>query len=389
MKADKSIKSLAPGRENKPHIGIYGRTNSGKSSLLNFITGADTAIVAPQRGTTTDAVRKSYEIIGFAPVIFIDTAGVDDTSELGTKRVARTLETVGQIDLALIVFQDLGECEEELAALFDRHEIPFIPVHNGASGPGAVAGGSKVIEVDAAGTDDGQREALLEEIKRQLPENSYALPSMFGTRVGAGDVVLLVCPIDSEAPAGRLILPQVQAIRELLDLHAIPVVIQPEQIPAVLDRGAAPKLVVTDSQVFPEVSRALPNGMELTSFSILLAEAKGDIALYTEGLKKIDALQDGDRILIAESCTHQVSCEDIGRVKIPRWLEKYTGKRLQFTVVSGLSPLPADIASYALMVQCGGCMVTRNQVRRRIRAAAEAGVPVTNYGMLIRKVAQE
>ena len=209
---------------------------------------------------------------------------------------------------------------------------------------------------------------------------------MFGNRVKAGDTVLLVCPIDSEAPAGRMILPQVQAIRELLDRHAAALVVQPGEIAAVLATGVRPALVVTDSQIFPEVRAAVPQDMELTSFSVLLAAAKGDYDLYLAGLDAVDRLKDGDRVLIAESCTHQVSCEDIGRVKIPRWLEEYTGRSLRFDAVSGLAPLPADLSSYALMVQCGACMVTRSQLRNRLRQAAEAGVPVTNYGMLIRKI---
>lgn len=381
----------APGRENKPHIGIFGRCNSGKSSLLNFITAADTAIVSPESGTTTDVVRKSYEILGFAPVVFIDTAGVDDRSSLAEKRVARTMETVWQIDLALLVYTSWGDAERELAARFDSAAVPWIAVRNrfggGRSEP-SVDEPEAVVEVDASGGDDRQRAALLDEIKRRLPEKSYKTPAMFEGRVAEGDKVLLVCPIDSEAPAGRLILPQVQAIRELLDRHAVPVVVQPGQIGRVMADGDAPKLVVTDSQIFPEVRAVVPAQIEVTSFSILLAAAKGDYELYVKGLEKVDSLHDGDRVLIAESCSHQVSCDDIGRVKIPAWLEKCTGRRLEFTVVSGLAPLPDDLGSYALMVQCGGCMVTRSQLHNRIRRAAAEGVSVTNYGMLIRKIRQ-
>lgn len=376
------------GRENKPHIGIFGRCNSGKSSLLNFVTGADTAIVSPERGTTTDVVRKSYEILGFAPVIFIDTAGVDDCSPLAEKRIARTMETIGQIDLALLVFAEWGDEERGLAERFERAAVPYIPVHNRfGSKERAAQAPDSAIEVDAAGGDEGQRDALLAEIKRRLPEKSYKAPSMFEGRVETGDKVLLVCPIDSEAPAGRLILPQVQAIRELLDRHAVPIVVQPQEIGGVLGSGITPVLVVVDSQVFAEVRKEVPESIDVTTFSILLAAAKGDYELYLKGLAKVDELQDGDRVLIAESCSHQVSCDDIGRVKIPAWLQAYTGKKLEFTVVSGLSPLPADLASYALVVQCGGCMVTRSQLHNRIRAAADAGVAITNYGMLIRKVA--
>lgn len=376
------------GRENKPHIGIFGRCNSGKSSLLNFIVEADTAIVSPESGTTTDVVRKSYEILGFAPVVFIDTAGIDDTSELGRKRIARTVEAMRQIDLALLVYREWGRPEERLLTQLRETGVAVVIVHNSsaAATDATAINGNRIVVVNAAGGDQRQRDALIDEIKRRLPENSYTAPSMFGNRVKTGDAVLLVCPIDSEAPAGRMILPQVQAIRELLDRHAIPVVVQPQEIAGVFATGLRPALAVTDSQVFPEVRAAVPQHVELTSFSILLAAAKGDHDLYLAGLDKADSLKDGDRILIAESCTHQVSCEDIGRVKIPRWLEEYTGRKLHFDTVSGLAPLPSDLSRYALMIQCGACMVTRSQLHNRLRQATEAGVPVTNYGMLIRKI---
>lgn len=375
-----------PGRENKPHIGIFGRCNAGKSSLLNFIVGAPAAIVSPESGTTTDVVRKSYEILGFAPVIFIDTAGIDDCSELGQKRIARTVEAMHQIDLALLVYREWGKPEGRLLKQLCDAGVPVVVVHNGIADGEAEINGDRVITVNALSDDQRQRDALLDEIKRRLPERSYTAPSMFGSRVKAGDMVLLVCPIDGEAPAGRMILPQVQAIRELLDRHAAAVVVQSEEIAGVFEAGLRPALVVTDSQIFPEVRAAVPQEFELTSFSVLLAAAKGDYDLYLAGLDAVDKLKDGDRILIAESCTHQVSCEDIGRVKIPRWLEEYTGRKLCFDTVSGLAPLPADLWGYALMVQCGACMATRSQLHNRLRQAVEAGVPVTNYGMLIRKI---
>jgi [FeFe] hydrogenase H-cluster maturation GTPase HydF len=380
------MENNSSGRENKPHIGIFGRCNAGKSSLLNFIVGSDAAIVSQESGTTTDVVRKSYEILGFAPVVFIDTAGIDDCSELGQKRIARTVETMRQIDLALLVYREWGKPEERLLTQLRGVGVPVAVVYNGAATDATEINGDKVVTVDAAGDDPQQRNALLDEIKRRLPENSYTPPSMFGSSVKTGDVVLLVCPIDGEAPAGRMILPQVQAIRELLDKHAVAIVVQPEEIAGILATGVSPALVVTDSQIFPEVRAVVPNHIELTSFSVLLAAAKGDYNLYLAGLDAVDSLMDGDRILIAESCTHQVSCDDIGRVKIPHWIEEYTGRKLHFDTVSGLAPLPSDISSYALMVQCGACMVTRSQLHNRLRQATRAGVAVTNYGMLIRKI---
>ena len=383
------------GNENKPHIGIYGRCNSGKSSLLNFITDAPVSIVSPQSGTTTDPVRRSFEIIGLAPVVWIDTAGTDDVSELGEKRIRKTYDTMASIDLALLVFREWGDPERALAERFSEMKIPVVPVFNVSGTDGLspdvreeierMTGGNPV-RLRADGREPVCRDALLNRIARTLPEKSWRVPALFDGRVTADDTVLLVCPIDTEAPAGRLILPQVQAIRDLLDHRCLAVVVGPEQIGTFFRLGIRPKLVVTDSQVFPEVSAQVPPGIEVTSFSILLAAAKGDLDAYRAGLSKVDALNGDDRILIVESCMHQIGCEDIGRVKIPRWLETYAGVKLRFDFVSGPAPLPADLSSYALVVQCGGCMATRSRIANRIRTAAAAGVPVTNYGMLIRKI---
>jgi small GTP-binding protein len=346
----------------RAHIAIFGRCNAGKSTLLNLLTGAPVAVVSPQAGTTTDLVRKNSEVLGVGPVTFIDTAGWDDTSTLGPQRIARTREAMQQADLALLVFREWGAPEEELLSELSKVGLPVVTVYN---------------------ETDNDPARIFEAIKNALPQREK--PSMFGGSVGAGDTVLLVAPVDGAAPEGRLILPQVQAIRELLDSQAVTVVVQPEQLAGAL-KTITPKLIVTDSQVLREVRATAPEDMEITTFSILLAAAKGDRVLYEQGLAAADTLKDGDRVLIAESCTHQTSCDDIGRVKIPRWLEEYTGARLEFTVLPGLAPLPDDLADYALAVQCGGCMVTRTQLLRRIRTIAAAGVPVTNYGMLINKI---
>lgn len=355
---------------------------------MNFLTGTDAAIVSPERGTTTDVVRKSYEISGFAPVIFIDTAGVDDDSPLALKRLERTYGTIYQIDLAVVVFTEWGEHEKELALRLREAAVPYIPVFNAVVGCPVKDGGlpAGTVTVDLLAGGEGKRTELFEGIKKHLPESSYERPSMFSGRVNKGDTVLLVCPIDSGSPAGRLILPQVQALRELLGRHAVAMVVQPDEVADVYRKGIVPDLVVADSQVYRQVRKLVPQNTEVTSFSILLAAAKGDYGLYLKGLEAVDTLKDGDRVLIAENCSHQVSCDDIGRVKIPVWLEEYTGKKIEFTVVPGLSPLPEDLPSYALMLQCGGCMVTRSQLQNRIRKAASAGVPVTNYGMLIKKI---
>lgn len=350
------------------HIAILGRCNAGKSSLLNLLTGAPTALVSPQAGTTTDPVRKNGEVLGIGPVTFIDTAGWDDGSVLGPQRVAGTREAIRQADIALLVYREWGTPEDEILSELEREGIPIVKVHNEWD--------------DAHGILTGDPDPLFKAITAALPRDEK--PSMFGNNVKTGDTVLLVTPIDGAAPKGRLILPQVQAIRELLDKGVITLVVQPEQLTEALEK-ITPSLIVTDSQVLKEVLAAAPD-VETTTFSILLASVKGDRALYEKGLAAVDALNDGDRVLIAESCTHQTSCEDIGQVKIPQWLQEYTGINLSFTVLSGLAPLPDDLKDYVLVIQCGGCMVTRTQLQRRIRAITAAGVPVTNYGMLIQKI---
>lgn len=326
-------------------------------------------MVSEVGGTTTDPVRKNFEIPGFAPVVWIDTAGIDDDSPLGGMRLKKTMETLEEVDLAMIVFREWEEAEKSFAAELSGRGIPMVCVRN----------------------EEGfqPREQIIKDIKASIPASALRKPSMFGERVCRGDTVLLVCPVDSGAPAGRLILPQVQAIRELLDGRAVVVVVQPSELEDVFKSGLNPSLVVTDSQVFAQVREVIPPEIELTSFSILLAAAKGDAEEYRKGLDKVDRLQEGDRVLIVENCLHHPGCEDIGRVKIPGWLEKYTEKRLRFEFVSGTSPLPEDLKDFALMVQCGGCMASSNRIRSRIKRAVGAGVPTTNYGMLIRKVTEK
>ncbi|MCD8172652.1 MAG: [FeFe] hydrogenase H-cluster maturation GTPase HydF [Alistipes sp.] len=382
---------IAAGRENKTHIGIFGRCNAGKSTLLNFITGTDTAIVSPRQGTTTDLVRKSYEITGFSPVVFIDTGGIDDTSALAAERIRRTREAVLQSDLAIVVYTEWGAPEDILAAHLREAGTPFITLQNLHTGSGPCRAappgtGAGTAAFDISSATPAHHEELTGLIKSALPADAVRPAEMFAGLVDAGDTVILVCPIDSEAPAGRMILPQMQAVREALDRGATAVVVQPGQLAGALRMCPSPRLVVTDSQVYREVRGSVPPHIEVTTFSILLAASKGDMKLYTEGLEAVGRLRDGDRVLIAESCAHRVSCDDIGRVKIPAWLREFTGRELRFTFISGLSPLPDDLAGYSLMVQCGGCMVTRTQLRNRIRRASAAGVPVTNYGMLIRKI---
>lgn len=365
------------GRDRTPHVGIYGVTNAGKSSLVNRLTGQQTAIVSPQAGTTTDPVRRSFEIAGYGPVVFIDTAGIDDESgELGRQRVRKTRQTLTEVDLAVVLLMGSEPSAVE-AGLLDTIRANDVPV----------------LILPERG-DELSVEEILERIRTAIPELSQEVPPFFGARSFAeGDVIVLVCPIDGAAPAGRLILPQVQAFRAALDLGAVAVAVQPGQLAAAL-RTHRPKLIVTDSQVFREVTavaKELSPEAEVTSFSVLLAEQKGDAEVYAEGLEAVDRLKPGDRVLVIENCSHQVTCEDIGRAKIPAWLREYTGVgNLEFTFIAGRDPLPAELCSspgyFALAVQCGGCVATRRMIQARIHAATANGVPITNYGMLIRKL---
>ncbi len=387
------IKPQVMGRERKPHIALYGRRNNGKSTLINKLTGQDIAIVSDFAGTTTDPVKKSYEITGFGPVILIDTAGIDDIGELGNKRVAKTLETIKSVDLAILVIagNKFGREEEELIGKFEKYDTPFIIIHNKEDEDPIsdelfaklkeVSGAEAVIRFDK---DHGDIDNLISEIKKAIPESAYTTPSLLGDLVSYGDTVLLITPIDIEAPEGRMILPQVQTIRDVLDNDAVCIVLKEREVDAFLRKtGIKPALAVTDSQIFLKADASIPKDIPLTSFSILLAHFKGDFESYLKGTPQIDKLKDGDRVLLLESCTHHISCDDIGRTKIPRWLSNYTGKKLKFDVVAGLDKIKRDITDYSLVIQCGGCMITRKQLINRLKSARDTDVPITNYGMAI------
>lgn len=386
---------MGKGRETKPHIGIFGRRNNGKSSLINVLAGQDIAIVSDVAGTTTDPVKKSIEIHGLGPVIMVDTAGIDDTGELGLKRIAKTEATLRTIDLAILVVANniWNNHEERLVSKFREHDIPFFVIHNKAdqdmASPqlkGLIREKHQVPVVDfcAANAAVGDVNQLIDLIKRLMPESALLKKTIVGDLISYGDVVLLITPIDIEAPEGRLILPQVQVIRDVLDHDGIAVVVKEREVDAFIKRmNPKPALVVTDSQVFLKADASIPKDIPLTSFSILLARQKGDFEHYLQGTPKLAELKDGDRVLILESCTHHVSCDDIGRMKIPRWLSNFTGKKLEYDVVAGLSSLPRDIMEYAIVIQCGGCVITRKQLINRLKPAVDAGIPVTNYGMAI------
>jgi [FeFe] hydrogenase H-cluster maturation GTPase HydF len=384
---------MSKGRESKPHIGIYGRRNNGKSSLINCLAGQDIAIVSDHAGTTTDPVKKSFEITGFGPVILVDTAGIDDSGDLGSKRVERTIRTLDIIDLALLVVvnNEWGKDEDDLIAKFREQDLPYIIIHNKSDIEEPTAAFRKiVIEKAGAGlfgfsaTDKRNYEELIELIRVTIPEHSYKTPALLGDLINYGDIVLLITPIDVEAPAGRLILPQVQAIRDILDNDAVAIVLKEREVDAFLKKtGIKPALAITDSQVFVKADASIPRDIPLTSFSIMLARFKGDFDAYLRGTPKISDLKDGDRVLLLESCTHHVACDDIGRTKIPRWISNFTGKKIEYDVVAGLDTLPRPVTDYSLLIQCGGCMITRRQLHNRLQPAIKAGIPVTNYGMAI------
>lgn len=384
---------MSKGRESKPHIGIYGRRNNGKSSLINSLAGQDIAIVSDHAGTTTDPVKKSFEITGFGPVILVDTAGIDDSGELGEKRIDRTLRTLDIIDLALLVVTNnsWGVFEDDLIAKFNGKDIPVIVIHSKSdieapSGDFSAKVLSKtgISPFEFSSKDKRNYEELITLIKDSIPEHSMKTPTLLGDLISYGDIVLLITPIDVEAPEGRLILPQVQAIRDILDNDAVAIVLKEREVDAFLKKTKIkPALAITDSQVFMKADASVPKDIPLTSFSIMLARFKGDFDNYLKGTPKISDLKDGDRVLLLESCTHHVSCDDIGRTKIPRWITGFTGKNIEYEIVAGLDLLPRPVTDYSLIIQCGGCMITRKQLHNRLQAAIKAGVPVTNYGMAI------
>lgn len=369
----------------KLHIGIYGSVNSGKSSLINRLSGQNTAIVSPERGTTTDPVRKLIELDSLGPCVLIDTAGLDDNTVLSSQRVAKTLQTLDLIDIAILVISCgiIGKAERNLLNLFAQKDIPFLIVNNKSDLPNfKEVDGFKEKSVNFSALKSPDVKEILSALARLRPAAEEDV--LLDDKISRGDMVVLVCPIDSAAPKDRLILPQVKAIRNILDNNAVSVVLQTDELAGFLKSNPKVKLVVTDSQAFKEVSGIVPQSIPLTSFSMLFARLKGNLDLYLEGAEHLNGLKDGDKVLILESCNHSaLTCEDIGRVKLPKLISAKSGKKLEFKIIPGLEPLPENLKEYAMAVQCGGCMVTKKQLARRVAALLKAGVPVSNYGVMI------
>lgn len=375
---------------NRLHIAIFGRCNSGKSSLINALTGQDTALVSAVPGTTTDLVNKAMEIHGIGPCVFIDTPGFDDEGELGEMRIARTLQAIERTDIALLLCED-GDLEEEqqwIQQLNSRH-IPVILILNKSDRRECAADVAARIEkvcgktpITVSAKEHTGIEAVYQAILRKLPAD-FGQQTITGNLVQKGDLVLLVMPQDIQAPKGRLILPQVQTMRELLDKKCLVMSCTTDQLANTLEAlSRAPQLIITDSQVFHEVYRLKPESSLLTSFSVLMAGYKGDIHYYIESAAAIGSLTSQSRILIAEACTHAPLSEDIGRVKLPRLLRKKVGESLHIDIVSG-TDFPTDLSSYELIIHCGGCMFNRKYVLSRIDRARCQHIPMTNYGVAI------
>ena len=372
--------SATPSAE-RVHIAFFGRRNAGKSSLVNALTGQSVAIVSPVAGTTTDPVRKSMELLPLGPVVMIDTPGLDDEGEVGSLRVGRALRELNRADIAvLVVDAAAGMADEDRALLkrFEQKELPHLTVFNKCD-LRAISCGEGELAVSAR-TGEGV-EALKEALGR-LVRDGEGGKKLLGDLLEAGDLVLLVAPIDASAPRGRLILPQVRAIRDILDAHAACAVVQPQELPALLAKAGRPRLVITDSQAFGTVKGMVPEDVPLTSFSILFARFKGVLESAVRGAEAVSALRDGDKVLICEGCTHHRQCEDIGTVKLPGWIRRFTGAEPQFAFTSG-GDFPDDLSPYRLVVHCGGCMLTEREMRYRRGLAADSGVPFTNYGTLI------
>ena len=366
------------------HIGFFGRRNAGKSSVVNAFTGQELSVVSEVKGTTTDPVLKSMELLPLGPVVIMDTPGFDDEGALGELRVKKTKQVLNRADCAVLVVDatvGLTPVDRELLALFREKNLPYLIAYNKsdlAAAPGELEEPGLLVSAKTGENIHELKERVARLVDREGPQ-----PHLVADLLAPGDLVVLVVPIDSAAPKGRLILPQQQTIRDILEARAVSVVTGVEELPQTLQSlGKAPRLVITDSQAFGAVNKLVPRQIPLTSFSILMARYKGTLDQSAAGAAQLDRLQDGDKVLLSEGCTHHRQCEDIGTVKIPRWLREYTGKDLVLEHSSGRD-FPEDLSPYRLIIHCGGCMLGEREMAYRQKTAQDAGVPFTNYGMAI------
>lgn len=378
------------------HISFFGKRNAGKSSVINAVTGQDLAIVSSVMGTTTDPVYKTMELLPLGPVMVIDTPGIDDEGELGALRVRKSYQVLNKTDIAILIIDSTagkGEEELELIHRFHKKGIPYLIVYNkidllSTEKIKDLAMSVRAGEVLVSASDGMNIQELKEKIASLKPEDTHKYP-LIQDLIKPLDLVILVVPIDKAAPKGRLILPQQQTIRDILERGALSLVVRDTELKSTLDhflaQGVCPKLVVTDSQAFARVSKAVPENITLTSFSILFSRYKGELEIQLKGIDALSSIEDGDRILIAEGCTHHRQCGDIGTCKMPEWIRNYTGKKPVFEFTSG-TEFPDDVSSYKMVVHCGGCMLNEREMKYRIACCQDQGVPITNYGILIAQV---
>ncbi len=382
--------NLAPSAE-RVHIGFFGRRNVGKSSVVNAVTGQELAVVSDVKGTTTDPVQKAMELLPMGPVVIIDTPGIDDSGMLGELRVQKTKQILNKTDVAVLVVDaavGMTETEKALVEIFVEKKIPYITAYNKEDlrkedltpKDSALMDEPNAIRISAK---TGFQIADLKERIAHLAVVEESQRRIVSDLLKPMDFVVLVVPIDSAAPKGRLILPQQQTIRDILDAGAVSLVVREHELKETLIRlGTRPAMVITDSQVFEKISADTPKEIPLTSFSILFARYKGNLESAVQGAAAVEALQDGDKVLISEGCTHHRQCDDIGSVKIPRWLGEYTGKQLDIRLSSGIE-FPEDLSQYKLIIHCGGCMLNEREMKYRQKCAKDQGVPMTNYGIAI------
>lgn len=378
------------------HVSFFGKRNAGKSSIINAVTGQDLAIVSSVMGTTTDPVYKTMELLPLGPVMVIDTPGIDDEGELGALRIRKSYQVLNKTDIAILVIDSTagkGEEELELIHRFHKKGIPYLIVYNkidllSTEKIKDLAMSVRAGEVLVSASDGMNIQELKEKIASLKPEDTHKYP-LIQDLIDPLDLVILVVPIDKAAPKGRLILPQQQTIRDILERGALSLVVRDTELKSTLDhflaQGVCPKLVVTDSQAFARVSKDVPENITLTSFSILFSRYKGELETQLKGIAALSSIEDGDRILIAEGCTHHRQCGDIGTCKIPEWIRNYTGKKPVFEFTSG-TEFPDDVSSYKMVVHCGGCMLNEREMKYRIACCQDQGVPITNYGILIAQV---